>query len=143
MPYPNQPRLDFEEQVCRALIARGHKASYEYPGYIQLVNPDGTHWNIGTTNAKWDGDLLDINDEQVLSGFATDLGADCTDVQQIVIAIEDAINKYTINAVACFGTLLAACQQAYDQLGKDGTWNVSTLRLDVIRPALKQAGVKV
>jgi hypothetical protein len=37
----------------------------------------------------------------------------------------------------------AALQQAYDQLGRDRHWNVSSLRLNIIKPALLTLGGKV
>ena len=35
--------------------------------------------------------------------------------------------------------MLAALEQAYEALGKEQRWIISTLRLDVIRPAIKHA----
>jgi hypothetical protein len=40
-------------------------------------------------------------------------------------------------------TARAALQQAYDQLGRDRHWNVSALRLHIIKPALLTLGGKV
>ena len=40
-------------------------------------------------------------------------------------------------------TARAALQQAYDQLGRDRHWNVSSLRLNIIKPALLTLGGKV
>ena len=40
-------------------------------------------------------------------------------------------------------TARAALQQAYDQLGRDRRWDVSALRLNVIKPALITLGGKV
>jgi hypothetical protein len=40
-------------------------------------------------------------------------------------------------------TARVALQQAYDQLGSDWHWNVSALRLNVIKPALITLGGKV
>lgn len=37
----------------------------------------------------------------------------------------------------------AALQQAYDQLGRDRNWDVSALRLHIIKPALLTLGGKV
>jgi hypothetical protein len=37
----------------------GYSASVEYPGFVQVTNPDGTCWNIGTANGDWGGDLSD------------------------------------------------------------------------------------
>jgi len=37
----------------------------------------------------------------------------------------------------------AALQQAYDQLGRDRKWEVSSLRLNIIKPALLTLGGKV
>ncbi len=37
----------------------------------------------------------------------------------------------------------AALQQAYDQLGRDRHWEVSSLRLNIIKPALLTLGGKV
>jgi hypothetical protein len=37
----------------------------------------------------------------------------------------------------------AALQQAYDQLGRDRNWEVSSLRLNIIKPALLTLGGKV
>lgn len=39
-------------------------------------------------------------------------------------------------------TARAALQQAYDQLGRDRQWEVSALRLNVIKPALITLGGK-
>jgi len=40
-------------------------------------------------------------------------------------------------------TARAALQQAYDQLGRDPRWDVSSLRLNVIKPVLITLGGKV
>jgi hypothetical protein len=40
-------------------------------------------------------------------------------------------------------TARAALQQAYDQLGRDRKWEVSRLRLNIIKPALLTLGGKV
>jgi hypothetical protein len=40
-------------------------------------------------------------------------------------------------------TARAALQQAYDQLGRDRRWDVSALRLNIIKPALLTLGGKV
>jgi len=40
-------------------------------------------------------------------------------------------------------TARAALQQAYDQLGRDRNWDVSALRLNIIKPALITLGGKV
>lgn len=37
--------------------------------------------------------------------------------------------------------ILTALQAAYDQLGTSSTWRVSTLRLDLIREALRNLGI--
>jgi len=41
--------------------------------------------------------------------------------------------------IAAAPELLAACQAAFDQLANDPRWNVSTLRLDIIRAAIAKA----
>ena len=40
-------------------------------------------------------------------------------------------------------TARAALQQAYDELGRSRQWDVSALRLNVIKPALNTLGGKV
>jgi hypothetical protein len=44
--------------------------------------------------------------------------------------------------IAAAPELLAACKMAFDELGKSNTWKVSTLRLDIIRAAIKKAEVE-
>lgn len=46
--------------VARALRGlAGCRATVEYPGFVQVENPDGTLWNVGTADGDWGGDLSD------------------------------------------------------------------------------------
>lgn len=56
---------------------------------------------------------------------------------------DKAMAEFIAKACASHDALVAAAKETFLQLGTDPTWNISTLRLDVIRPALALAGVTV
>lgn len=77
------------ELVTDALIARGHHATYEYPGFCLLLDRDGTAWCTGTANFTWTLDHTTVESCESIASF--DTGVRCEDVEdidRIVAAIE-------------------------------------------------------
>lgn len=46
-------------------------------------------------------------------------------------------------AINAHAGLVNAARETFKQLGTDYTWHISTLRLDIVRPALQLAGITV
>lgn len=51
----------------------------------------------------------------------------------------EANTAFAVRAVNCHDELLEACQAAFAELANDPKWNVSFLRLDVLRAAIAKA----
>jgi hypothetical protein len=46
-----------EKLVAEELTRRGIKASYEYPGFVNIPVSQTTQWSFGTINENWSGDI--------------------------------------------------------------------------------------
>ena len=82
------------ERVTRSLQDFGLSATWEYPGYVNIVTPTG-EWHIGTANGNWGGDFTEGPTGEQTAVFDLDGTARDTDAaviaKRIVIALTDYI----------------------------------------------------
>jgi hypothetical protein len=82
-----------EQQVADELANRGHRSTYEYPGFVSLADRDGSTWATGTANETWTVDHTDANGHSIGAGD-TYVRVDCT----VAAVIADEVEKVlTIN----------------------------------------------
>lgn len=79
--------------VTELLIARGIKATYEYPGSIHVIEPSGRYVVYGDINETICGDVyrsLDAYEsgDPEPEGISSDIPADCADAERIATFIE-------------------------------------------------------
>jgi hypothetical protein len=84
--------MTIEELVTTELKRRGHRASYEYPGFVSLADDDGTSWDTGTANDTWTIDHM-TTDGRHLGGADTDIRTDCADPQVIADEVERRLGE--------------------------------------------------
>lgn len=92
-PDPEESSLDVIKSVTDELVARGFKATFEYPGIIH-VERGGFTITAGTVNEQWTGEWYsDIETGDMVDCYTTDVDSTCTDVQTIANALTMAIEE--------------------------------------------------
>jgi hypothetical protein len=77
------------EKVTEELVRRGHRATFEYPGFVMITEADGTTWNTGTANDTWTVDHLSADgSEHLIDGGDTYVRVDCPYASVIADMIE-------------------------------------------------------
>lgn len=88
-PTPAQP---IERRVAAALrAASGWTVTYEYPGYLAILAPDGTRHATGRANATWTVDHYDETGDSLIGSSDTGIACDSTDVTALVVALRHAL----------------------------------------------------
>lgn len=81
-------------EAVNILVNRGVTASYEYPGYIEILAVDGTQWHAGTANQCWEIAAFDDVTGTENMGVALEIPLDAGSE-----AIADAIGDFLAGEV--------------------------------------------